>query len=91
MRLHEDDSNRDAIGAWIEVDDGNHISRREITIGGGHAGGQLGWHHFGVGQAREIKIRTIWPDGKADDWASYASNAHYILSRGQPLKPWPSN
>jgi hypothetical protein len=44
-----------------------------------------------VGQAREIKIRTIWPDGKADDWASYASNAHYILSRGQPLKPWPSN
>jgi hypothetical protein len=91
VRLHQDDGNTEAIGAWIEVDDGNHISRREITIGGGHAGGQLGWHHFGVGQAREIKIRTIWPDGKADDWASYASNAHYILSRGQPLKPWPSN
>jgi len=47
-------SNRDAIGAWIEVQVGKTIMRRELTIGGGHAGGQLGWTHFGLGAATKI-------------------------------------
>jgi len=88
IRLHQEGANGDAIGAWIEVDDGDHINRREITLGGGHAGGQLGWIHFGVGAAKEIKLRTIWPDGQADEWATYASNAYYMLSRGQGPKKW---
>ena len=91
IRLHQAGSNADAIGAWIEIDNGNHINRREITIGGGHAGGQLGWIHFGVGDAREVKLRTIWPDGQADDWATITSNAYYSLSRGQAPKAWKAN
>ena len=35
--------NRDAIGAWIEVEDRRRDRiEREMTVGGGHAGGQLG-------------------------------------------------
>ena len=45
-------ANRDAIGAWIEVRCGDgKVMRREITVGGGHASGELGWRHFGLGDA----------------------------------------
>ena len=44
--------NRDAIGAWIEVKVGDTTLRRELTVGGGHAGGELGWVHFGLGRRR---------------------------------------
>ena len=44
--------NRDAIGAWVEVRVGDRIVQRELTVGGGHASGQLGWIHFGLGPAR---------------------------------------
>ena len=39
--------NRDAIGAVIETkvgDAGDTVTRREVVVGGGHIGGQLGWH-----------------------------------------------
>ncbi len=39
--------NLDAIGAWIEIDTGDRIVAREITIGGGHASGTLVPQHFG--------------------------------------------
>ena len=55
VALHQEGPNRDAIGAWLEVDNGEHIMRREITIGGGHASGQLGWRHFGVGAAQSVR------------------------------------
>ena len=44
--------NVDAIGAWIEVRIGESVMRREVTVGGGHAGGELGWQHFGLGPGR---------------------------------------
>jgi len=88
LMVHQSGPNRDAIGAWIEVDDGHHITRREITIGGGHAGGSLGWRHFGVDSATSVKMRMIWPDGQTDDWAIYASDAHYLVQRGQSATLW---
>ena len=30
---------------------GDGTTSREVTVGGGHAGGQLGWLHFGLGDA----------------------------------------
>ncbi|MGH7908300.1 MAG: FG-GAP repeat domain-containing protein, partial [Thermodesulfobacteriota bacterium] len=43
LRLRQRGGNRDAVGAWIEVRAGERMLRRELTVGGGHAGGQLGW------------------------------------------------
>src|SRR3712207_8775127 len=37
--------------SWLEVERGGSVMRREITVGGGHAGGQSGWRHFGLGEA----------------------------------------
>ncbi|HEX7613490.1 MAG TPA: ASPIC/UnbV domain-containing protein [Candidatus Limnocylindrales bacterium] len=54
----------DAIGAWIEVKVGDTTMRRELTVDGGHAGGQLGTTHFGLGTAGEGRFessgRTGW-------------------------------
>ena len=39
-------------------------ARREIVVGGGHIGGQLGWTHVGLGsRGPTADVRVIWPDG----------------------------
>jgi hypothetical protein len=82
VALHEAGANRDAIGAWIEVRIGDAVQRREITSGGGHASGQLGWWHFGLGTSTAAEVRVIWPDGTADDWAPVQSDQFYDVNRG---------
>ena len=70
VALAQDGPNRDAIGAWIEVRAGGTITAREVTTGGGHAGGQLGPVHFGVGSAKRAGVRVRWPDGTAQNLIS---------------------
>lgn len=75
IRLRQPGPNVDAIGAVVEVravgDEGAASParwRREVTIGGGHAGGQLGWLHVGLGVAASAEIRVAWPDGELGPW-----------------------
>ncbi len=68
VSLSQPGSNRDAIGSWIEVQVGDLTLRRELTVGGGHIGGQLGPTHFGLGPATEAKVRVQWPDGEQGPW-----------------------
>jgi enediyne biosynthesis protein E4 len=84
VRLQQPGSNRDAIGAWVEVRHGDDVTRHEVTVGGGHASGQLGWLHFGLGDADAAEVRVIWPGEQTDDWQPIAQNAFSILSPGQP-------
>jgi hypothetical protein len=90
LRLHEESANRDAIGAWIEVDLGGRIIRRENTIGGGHASGHLGWIHFGLGNAQEIKVRVQWPNagGQWSAWQTVKPNSFYMLDKANGATPW---
>ncbi|SOC83956.1 Repeat domain-containing protein [Ensifer adhaerens] len=86
--LKNDGGNRDGIGSWIEVKHDGHILRREITIGGGHAGGSLGWHHFGVGGDTEVEFRVIWPDGVVDEWQKVAAGGFYWVSPRKAAVKW---
>jgi enediyne biosynthesis protein E4 len=88
VKLEKPAPNRDAIGGWLEVKRGEKVMRREITVGGGHASGQNGWWHFGLGDAADAELRVIWPDGTAGDWQKLTSNAFYILEPGKPASPW---
>jgi hypothetical protein len=88
FRLQQPGANRDAIGAWLEVRCGGKVMRREITIGGGHASGQTGWRHFGLGEAREAEVRVIWPDGASGEWRRVNGDSLYVLERDKPPQLW---
>jgi len=82
LRLEQPAPNVDGIGSWIEVKVGNRVVQREVTVGGGHAGGQLGWAHFGAGDANSVEVRVQWPDGEIGRWLNVATNQLTIIERG---------
>jgi hypothetical protein len=89
LRLGEPGPNRDAIGAWIEVRVGSTVTRREVTIGGGHIGGQLGFVHVGLGAGQDPDVRVQWPDGELGPWLHVTANRFYDLDRGASVaEPW---
>jgi hypothetical protein len=89
VRLQQPDPNRDAIGSWIEVRVGDRTMEREVTIGGGHASGQLGWIHFGLGDGDGAEIRVRWPDGETGPWLELGADRFATIERGasEPT-PW---
>jgi enediyne biosynthesis protein E4 len=82
LRLQQPAPNRDAVGAWVEVRAGGRTQLRELTVGGGHAGGQLGWMHFGLGAADRVELRVQWPDGTRGPWMKAAANQFLTVARG---------
>nr|WP_295464670.1 CRTAC1 family protein [Mesorhizobium sp.] len=88
LELRQPAPNVDAVGAWVEVRCGGHTTRREITVGGGHAGGQLGWIHFGLGAEAKADVRVLWPDGSQGEWQPVEAGGFYELVRGQAPRRW---
>jgi enediyne biosynthesis protein E4 len=89
LRLRQPGGNRDAIGAWVEVDLGNgRIVRQELTVGGGHASGHLGWVHFGLGEATAAKLRVQWPHGDWSAWQNVVADAFYSVDRAAGVSAW---
>ncbi len=81
IRLQQAAPNRDAIGSWVEVRVGEATILREVTIGGGHLSGQLGWLHVGIGPSEEAQVRVIWPDGVAGPWQHLEGDTFAIIER----------
>jgi enediyne biosynthesis protein E4 len=73
--------NSNAVGAWVEVRAGGRVQAREVTVGGGHGGGQSGPLHFGLGPHAEAEVRVIWPDGTASDWARVEAGRRCVAVR----------
>ncbi len=88
LRLRQPGPNADAIGAVVEVRSGGTVTSRELTIGGGHAGGQLGWLHFGLGAAVSAQVRVTWPGGEQTDWQEVQAVGFYVLEPGRPPAVW---
>ena len=84
LRVAQGGPNTDAIGAWVEVRVGDRVGRRELTVGGGHAGGQLGWIHFGLGTATGADVRVVWPGGETGPWLHVEANGFTVMQRGIP-------
>jgi len=88
VRPEQSGPNRDAIGSWIQVRFGDHTVERELTIGGGHASGELGWIHVGLGDADSAEVRIRWPDGEVGTWQEVAANAFVTIPRGGEPTTW---
>ena len=82
IQLEQPAPNRDAIGSWIQVQVGRHVIERELTVGGGHASGQLGWVHFGLGLADRARVRVQWPNGEQGPWLTVDANQFVTIQRG---------
>ncbi len=88
LRLRQGGGNRDAIGAWVEVNLGARVIRQELTIGGGHASGHLGFLHFGLGAAQAVKLRVRWPHGDWSGWFDAAADNFYLVDRQSGISAW---
>jgi len=82
VRLRQPAPNVDAIGAWVEVRIGDRTVVREVTVGGGHAGGQLGWIHVGLGSDVRAQVRVQWPDGETGPWIDVQAGDWAMIDRG---------
>jgi enediyne biosynthesis protein E4 len=100
LRLQQTGANRDAVGAWVEVEtrleSGLRVMRQELTVGGGHASGHLGWMHFGLGRAAppQVRLRVQWPAQSVEaqpqwsDWMTVSSNQFVVVERTRGAQPW---
>jgi hypothetical protein len=91
VRLKQAGGNRDAVGAWVEVDLGapsGRVIRQELTVGGGHASGSLGWMHFGLGTATQVKLRVQWPHGDWSAWQTVSGDGFYVMDKAQGASLW---
>ncbi|TAG24193.1 MAG: CRTAC1 family protein [Burkholderiales bacterium] len=100
LRLKQSGANRDAIGAWVEVETRHgsnvRVVRQELTVGGGHASGHLGWMHFGLGTEvpSQVRVRVQWPALALDaqpqwsDWMTASSNQFVLVERTRGLQAW---
>ncbi|WP_170414714.1 CRTAC1 family protein [Ruegeria arenilitoris] len=81
LDVTQDQSNHAAIGGFVEIKTSLGVQTRELTIGGGHAGGIAGFQHFGLGSEDQVQVRMIWPDGSKDEWLDYQPNQIIRLHR----------
>lgn len=79
--LRQVGTNTHAVGAWIEVDDGKTVQAREVTVGGGHAGGVTGPQHFGLGDSSEVRMRIRWPHEVWSAWQTVTANRTVTVQR----------
>jgi hypothetical protein len=82
VQLHQPAPNVDAIGAWLDVRVDGKVNTCEVTIGGGHASGSLGWIHTGLGAARNAEVRVEWPDGTIGPWMPVSANQLLTIEKG---------
>jgi hypothetical protein len=89
LKLLQDGANRNAVGARVEVRVGARTLSREVVVGGGHASGEAGWIHFGVGTAERVRVRIQWRDGEWSDWYQLYANQFARIVRGRsPAQLW---
>jgi hypothetical protein len=88
VELAQPAPNVDAVGAWLDVRAGGRTTTREVTVGGGHVSGELGWLHTGLGDATSAEVRVQWPDGTVGPWMTVDADQRVRVVRGDgsPLR-----
>jgi hypothetical protein len=89
LNLAQSGPNRNAIGSWVEVRMGDRTIEREVTVGGGHVGGQLGWVHIGLGEHEQVDLRVQWPDGEVSPWNTVNADQFLLVEHDAgTVTPW---
>lgn len=83
IELDNGEVNPAAVGALISVRTGTRTQTRRIQVGGGHASGQTGFVHVGLGVSERSTIRVQWPDGEWSHPYRVFANQHVRIIRGE--------
>ena len=82
-------SNRDGIGARVEVHAGGMRQVDEVRSGGSYLSQNEKYLHFGLGNATKVDQLTItWPSGIVDRWTNIPSDQRIVLEEG--ARSWQS-
>ena len=82
IELDNGEINPNGIGARINVRAGTLTQVRTVQVGGGHASGQLGFTHLGLGVNERAVVRVQWPDGEWSPPYRIFANQHVVIRRG---------
>ena len=84
FRLEGVESNRDAIGARVEVDAGGATQVREVRSGGSYLSHNDMRIHFGLGAARQVDaVRIRWPSGGSEALTTLGANRFVTVREGR--------
>jgi hypothetical protein len=73
--------NRFEVGAVVTVTTELGAETQQLSVGGGHAGGQLVPLHFGLGAATTAKVQVEFPDATLQTYTVDALNQTLTLTR----------
>jgi enediyne biosynthesis protein E4 len=83
----EKGSNRDAIGARIEMKPKGGLPNSRIVQGGsGYLSMNPKEQHFGVGSAQFVDVTVTWPNGEKQDFPGLATDRAYTISQASGLR-----
>ncbi|MCX6589192.1 MAG: CRTAC1 family protein [Acidobacteria bacterium] len=83
-------SNRDAIGAVVEVEDAAGWQMRRIRSGSSYLSSSMRAATFGVGLQKMVKRVVLrWPNGRVDEFPGLATGATYHCIEGQAPRALP--
>ena len=92
VRLVGEASNRDAIGARLELvfkEDGQQPLIRTLRAGDGFLGQGTKWVHFGLGDHSEIdRLAVHWPGGEREEFRTLSVDRRYVVTEGGGLSEW---
>ncbi len=84
FRLVGVSSNRDAIGARVEIDAGGRTQSAEVRSGGSYLSHNDMRVHFGLGDADAVdRVRVRWPDGESEELQGVAGGRYWLVREGE--------
>jgi len=89
LKLVGEESNRDAVGAKVEVAAGGLTQYDHVRAGGSYLSAHDLRLHFGLGPAEEVERVVIrWPSGRRDTVEALEANQILAVTEGGEVSQW---
>jgi hypothetical protein len=86
LRLQGTKSNRDAIGARVQLRSGGKTQLREVASGGSYLSSNDARLHFGLGDETLVEsIQVRWPSGETDELTAVEANRFVHIREGSGI------
>ena len=82
FRLQGTKSNRDAIGARVEISADGKEQAKSVMAGDGFLSQSSRWQRFGVGRAKEVEVLVVWPGGLKEKFGNVRTGGFFELKEG---------